>query len=129
MPFTTEGYITVSYPINESLAIDDYLYCTCTDVVLPELLNKNIGPPILWGIVTEINSNTNQIGFNLSELGSSGFPTVSCAGTWFLSFTKNPTVNKSSLKGYYNLVKFINDDNNNEIELFMVNSEVTRSSK
>ena len=65
MPFTTEGYITVSYPINESLAIDDYLYCTCTDVVLPELLNKNIGPPILWGIVTEINSNPNQIGFNL----------------------------------------------------------------
>jgi len=127
MVFTTEGHMSVDYNINESLAIDDLLWCTCTTPAGGENWNNNVGASINWGVVTEINLT--DIGFNHTAIGSPGFPISACAGNWFVSFTKNATINKSSIKGYYNLVNFVNDDNNHEAELFVVNSEVTPSSK
>ena len=127
MPYTTEGLMNVDYNINESLAINDLLWCTCTAPAGGENWNNNIGTSINWGVVTEIN--TTNIGFNFTAVNSTGFPTAPCPGTLFVSFTKNAAAQKSSIKGYYNLVNFVNDDNDHEAELFMVNSEVTPSSK
>lgn len=127
MPYTTEGFMNVDYNINESLAINDLLWCICTTPAGGENWNNSIGGSINWGVVTEINPT--NIGFNHTAISSTGFPTLACAGTWFVSFTKNAAAQKSSIKGYYSLVNFVNDDNDNEAELFMVNSEVTPSSK
>jgi hypothetical protein len=128
MAFTTEGHINyIDYNINESLAVNDLLWCTCTTPAGGENWNNSIGASINWGVVTKIKST--KIGFNHTAINSPGFPTSTCAGTWFVSFTKNAAAEKSSIKGYYNLVNFVNDDNWNEAELFMVNSEVTPSSK
>ena len=123
----TEAFMDISGSshLNTSLSVGDLLYCTC--------MNQNDGfwvntsSPILFGEVTDITSPT--IGFQVTGYGGVTPDNISCAGTKFISFAKNKAVNESSLKGYYNLVTFLNDDNNREAELFMVNSEVTPSSK
>jgi len=46
----------------------------------------------------------------------------------YISFVKDPTVNTSSLVGYYASVNFVNDSTD-KIELFAVGSEVSESSK
>tara|TARA_Y100001951_G_C11243715_1_gene242097 strand:+ start:332 stop:625 length:294 start_codon:yes stop_codon:yes gene_type:complete len=85
-------------------------------------------PPLLFGEVTEITDT--YIGFSYTSFGNGLPDLIPCSGgTRFLSFGKDKAVNETSLKGYYNSVAFLNDDNNNEAELFMVNSETTFSSK
>jgi len=51
------------------------------------------------------------------------------AGPIFLTFRKNCTVNGNSLKGYFALAKFINDDYSHANEMFSVSSGISVSSK
>lgn len=131
----TEAFMTVEYEINESLSPSDQLYCTCVNTT-PQTGNVNFaatGSPVLFGIVTGIRpgaGDNNIIDFHFTTVGNSVTPlNIPCTGNQFISFAKSASTNKASLKGYFNLVTFINDDNNNEAELFMVNSETTFSSK
>ena len=131
---STEASMTVQYEINESLSPGDQLYCTCVNTTF-QTGNTNIATAnssILFGIATRVRSigTNNIIDFHYTTIGTGVTPNnIPCAGTQFISFSKNASTNKASLKGYFNLVTFINDDNNNEAELFMVNSETAFSSK
>ena len=51
------------------------------------------------------------------------------ATTDFIFFSKDNTVNSSSVLGYYSEVKFENNSNEENSELFSVGFEVTESSK
>ena len=51
------------------------------------------------------------------------------ATTDFIFFSKDNTVNSSSVLGYYSEVKFENNSNEEKSELFSVGFEVTESSK
>tara|TARA_Y100000593_G_C4157636_1_gene260354 strand:+ start:199 stop:576 length:378 start_codon:yes stop_codon:yes gene_type:complete len=122
----TEAWIDYNYNLNSSLAVGDLLYCVCA--LLDDGFLIGNGEPILFAELTEIKDGV--IGFHHSGYGV-GLPTnIPCGGgTRFISFSKDKTVNETSLKGYYNLVTFLNDDNHREAEMFMVNSEVAVSSK
>ena len=131
MPLITEATMTITYDANESLSIDDKLYCSCM-YDNDGYIVSNASSPIYFGIVTSLNLDLipTVIGFHYSSIGNGTPLTMSCpAGKQFITFAKDSTVNKSSLKGHYNLVTFINDDNNHKAELFAVNSETTFSSK
>ena len=122
----TEATMQYDYNLNASLAVGDLLYCTCVALVDNTWVNTN--PPVLFGELTEINTDT--IGFSYTQYPAGTPNTIPCAGgTKFISFSKNKAINESSLKGYYNLVTFLNDDNSHEAELFVVNSETGFSSK
>ena len=123
---TEEATMSVSYNINTSLSEGDQLYCSC-QLSSDGFSISNANSPIFFGVVTSVNPGV--IGFHYTTVSGITPLDLSCAGTQFISFAKNSAINKSSLKGYYNLVTFINDDNNREAELFMVNSETTLSSK
>ena len=114
---------------NTSAAVGDLLYCTCMSVIDGTWVNN--GAPILFGAITEVGGDLAEgvIGFEFSLYGGVTPDNISCSGKNFISIAKNKAVNESSLKGYYNLVTFLNDDNTREAELFMVNSEVAPSSK
>ena len=47
----------------------------------------------------------------------------------FISFAKNKEVNTTDLVGYYAEVKFVNNDNSKNIEMFSVGSNISISSK
>ena len=51
------------------------------------------------------------------------------ATTDFIFFSKDNTINSSSVLGYYSEVKFENNSNEEKSELFSVGFEVTESSK
>tara|TARA_R100001463_G_C3501116_1_gene219051 strand:+ start:700 stop:1035 length:336 start_codon:yes stop_codon:yes gene_type:complete len=99
--------------LNASLQIGDLAYTS--NITAANVLEQ---PPVYIGKIVDINSS------GVSVYGPAG---VAEAGQ-FLSFSKDNTVNESSLKGYYASVTFKNDSNK-YAELFAVGSEVAPSSK
>lgn len=74
--------------------------------------------PILIGEITNIEDKKIVIANNVSS------PAIND----FIMFSKNTSVNNSSLLGYYAEVKLTNT-RTDKIELFSIGSEVTQSSK
>ena len=125
---TAEAFIDYDYTLNTSLQVGDLLYCAC--ISSNDGFKVNTANPVLFGRLVEIGINPNRLYFSYSGFGV--LPdTIPCPpkDTRFLMFSKDKAVNEASLKGYYNLVTFINDDKEREAELFVVNSETGFSSK
>ena len=117
---------------NNSIQVGDQLFYTCVET--NDGMRVGVGQPVLFGEVT-VRSRRNpydyyEIGFKHKGTYA-GTPAIHeiCPNGVFISFQKNKAIEEASLKGYYNLVTFINDDNTNEAELFVVNSEASFSSK
>jgi|TARA_R100001443_G_scaffold61663_1_gene71742 hypothetical protein len=131
MALNTEASIgNLNFDINFSLQIGDLLYCNP--------ISSSIGgfstyvTTKLIGEVTEINTEESYIGFNFSSIGLTSAQINSVfnlSAQSFITFKKNLSVNSSSLKGYYALCEFVNNDYNNRNELFSVGSQVSISSK
>ena len=104
--------------IAPSVQVGDYLYYQAIDNSLALKTDNN---PILAGVIVEITSKDVIIqlatGVNSSDISG------------FIMFLKDKRINNSSLKGYYAEVTLINNDINNQSELFALNSEFTVSSK
>ena len=104
--------------IAPSVQVGDYLYYQAIDNSLALNTANN---PILAGVIVEITSEDVIIklenGVNSSDISG------------FIMFLKDKRINNSSLKGYYAEVTLINNDINNQSELFALNSEFTVSSK
>lgn len=104
--------------IAPSVQVGDYLYYQAIDNSLALNTANN---PILAGVIVEITSKDVIIqlatGVNSSDISG------------FIMFLKDKRINNSSLKGYYAEVTLINNDINNQSELFALNSEFTVSSK
>ena len=115
--------------INTSVSVGDLLYCTCMSQIDDTWVNNS--QPILFGVVTDVGGSVGDgnIGFEYTPYGVGTPDTIACVGNRYIAAAKDKAVNESSLKGYYNLVSFLNDDNSGEAELFVVNSEVAPSSK
>ena len=99
--------------VNFSLQVGDIAFVS--DVLAGDVL---VDPPIYAGIITGINS---------SSVVVDGPDNVILPGQFF-SFSKNNTINESSLKGYYANITFQNYTNK-YAELFSIGSEVVPSSK
>ena len=99
--------------LNASLQIGDLAYVS--SITAANVLEQ---PPVYVGKVVDINSS------GISIYGPAG---AAEAGQ-FVSFSKDNTINESSLKGYYASVTFKNDSNK-YAELFAIGSEVVPSSK
>lgn len=135
----TESALSVTQALNVSLQVGDLVYCNCISPIISNnpgyaISNNN---PVVLGEVTELTvddaiSNWTWIGVQYSNYFtgiSIQSPIPGCpVSELFLTFAKNNAVNKSSLKGYFNLVNFQNNSKT-KAELFSVNSEVTLSSK
>ena len=104
--------------IAPSVQVGDYIYYQAIDNSLALNTANN---PILAGVIVEITSEDVIIklenGVNSSDISG------------FIMFLKDKRINNSSLKGYYAEVTLINNDINNQSELFALNSEFTVSSK
>ena len=135
MPLTEAKISNINFEINSSAQVGDILYLGFGRITTGGFIvfqNR-----IVLGEITEIYTNSNKgfIGFNYTSVGltNTEFIAYSLGGNqgsgYFLSFKKHSAVNSNSLKGYYALGKFINDDYNNENELFAINSQVAFSSK
>ena len=135
MPITEARINNIGFEINSSAQVGDILYLGFGRIStggFTVFQNR-----IALGEITEIYTNTNKgsIGFNYTSVGLTATEIVaySLGGNqpfdYFLSFKKHSAVNSNSLKGYYALGKFINDDFNNENELYAVNSQIAFSSK
>ena len=83
----------------------------------------------LIGQVTEINENSIGFNFTSQNLTVAQLNSIFNATNNFITFKKNLAINSSSLKGYYALCNFVNDDFANKNELFAVGSEISVSSK
>lgn len=107
--------------IAPSVQVGDYVYYQAIDNSLALSTANN---PILAGVIVEIDKGTGkdviiklENGVNSSDING------------FIMFLKDKRINNSSLKGYYAEVTLINNDINNQSELFALNSEFTVSSK
>tara|TARA_R100000322_G_scaffold86854_1_gene54032 strand:- start:186 stop:575 length:390 start_codon:yes stop_codon:yes gene_type:complete len=129
MALTTEAVINnLNFNINFSLQIGDLLYCN--PISAPSGGFSIYNTTKLIGEVTKINSNS--IGFNFTSQGLNANQVNSIfqlSTQSFITFKKNLSANSSSLKGYYALCEFKNNDYTNKNELFAVGSEVSISSK
>lgn len=97
---------------NPSLQVGDKAYYTTPNT------NGFSTTPILIGEITNIQGNKIQI---LNQISS---PLTND----FIMFSKNTSVNNSSLLGYYAEVKLTNS-RTDKIELFSIGAEVAESSK
>ena len=135
----TESALSVTQALNVSLQVGDLVYCNC---ISPTVSNNpgyaiSNSDPVVLGEVTELTVDDailSRTWIGLQYLNyftgiSIQSPIPGCPVTeLFLTFAKNNAVNKSSLKGYFNLVNFQNNSKT-KAELFSVNSEVALSSK
>ena len=104
---------------NFSMQVGDIAYAS--DIT--SLSTGIASEPVFLGEITEINNSGIKVDLSGTYSGNS----ADLIGK-FLSFSKDITVNKSSLKGYYADVTLTNSSNN-YAELFSINSEVVPSSK
>jgi len=135
----TQSALSVTQALNVSLQVGDLVYCNCISPIVsnnPGYAISNSDPVIL-GEVTELTVDDTILSrtwIGVQHLNyftgiSIQSPIPGCPVTeLFLTFAKNNAVNKSSLKGYFNLVNFQNNSKT-KAELFSVNSEVALSSK
>jgi hypothetical protein len=114
----TLNIISTVQNISPSVQVGDYVYYQAIDNSLALNTANN---PILAGVIVEITSKDIiiQLATGVSSSDINGF----------IMFLKDKRINNSSLKGYYAEVTLINNDINNQSELFALNSEFTVSSK
>lgn len=114
--------------INISAQIGDIAYYTPTEDSSNFKVNSSSSTRI--GKIKNISYNSTtgeyKIIINTTVQIASSPPN---ATTDFIFFSKDNTVNSSSVLGYYSEVKFENNSNEEKSELFSVGFEVTESSK
>ena len=128
MPLITY-ILTFNEPINVSVQVGDMVYYLNTTSVGAGFDTATTGDVTQFGKIQQI---TNQYGnivdpptpITIQVTSSLPAPTSSD----FIMFSKDKTVNTSSLIGYYAKVNFVNNSTE-KVELFSVGSEIFESSK
>ena len=82
--------------------------------------NAQLDPQVPLGVVVSVEDY--EIKIELADVNTGPY------NGDFIFFSKNKTINTSSLLGYYANVKFENNSTN-KVELFSIGSEVSESSK
>ena len=107
--------ITFETPLNTSIQVGDIAHFSAvTNSIV-------IQPSEEAGIIVEVNKTDQSIVIERTSNVSIGIGN-------FISFSKNISVNESSLKGYYANVIFENSSHTRS-ELFAISSEIAISSK
>ena len=106
--------------INDSLSVGDVLYYTSSSNLVG--FNTTVDPTSIIKIGT-----CKTIGENFIVVDHSSVVNMPSAGD-FLFFSKDNSVNLSSIIGYYAEAKFVNDSIV-QAELFSVNAGIEQSSK
>mgnify|MGYP003638893793 CR=1 FL=1 len=101
--------IGFSNKVNASMQVGDIVYS-----------NAQLDPQVPLGVVVSVEDY--EIKIELADVNTGPY------NGDFIFFSKNKTINTSSLLGYYANVKFENNSTN-KVELFSIGSEVSESSK
>ena len=112
--------VNLNGKLNASLQIGDLVFVSYR---ISTAFNA-IGKPLFAGVVEQINSS----GIIVKGQSDTFTEPVDFHTEQFLSFSKDITVNESSLKGYYADVTFKNTSST-AAELFAVSTDVVPSSK
>jgi len=126
--------LTFEFELNHSLQTGDNVYWTSTSSLGGFDQQANISNQQHLGVVRNIVS-PNNLGQHdvivFSEYDVSGVPIPTIypppPGA-YISFSKSRNVNNNELLGYYNLLRFENDDNR-DAKLWAVGTEITENSK
>tara|TARA_R100000234_G_scaffold79015_1_gene49370 strand:- start:362 stop:751 length:390 start_codon:yes stop_codon:yes gene_type:complete len=119
--------------MNISAQVGDILHYSHSGLNVGGFDSTALGNTVVIGPIVNIIDNTlsGGVGWTVTVNHINGDPPLSLpppAAGDYISFSKDKTVNTSSLVGYYANVKFVNDSNN-KVELFSVGSEISESSK
>ena len=123
MPIT----IGFNYAINESVSIGDTAYYINTTTLGAPTAYGAQGDIIEIGEITGINRDNTDPTANTITCNI-GATTTRPSNDSFILFSKDNRTNMSSLAGYFAEVKMENNSNQ-QIELFSVGSEIVESSK
>jgi len=114
--------ITLTFnTVNASAQVGDIVYYTTGGSNVGGFNNASLANTVKLGPIVSITPTTINVEHDPAVVPAPGIGA-------FISFVKDPTVNTSSLVGYYASVNFVNDSTN-KIELFSVGSEISESSK
>ena len=113
--------------INISAQIGDIAYYTPTED--SSNFKVNSSSSIRIGKIKNISYDNATEEYELVVDASGLQGSAPNATTDFIFFSKDNTINSSSVLGYYSEVKFENNSNEENSELFSVGFEVTESSK
>jgi hypothetical protein len=127
---STIGVINnINYEMNYSLQVGDVLHLSYINTITGGF--SVYGTVEVLGQVTQIFDN--YIVFDYATVGNTQAWLESAINasnpSYFISFRKEAAVNRNSLKGYFALGQFMNNDFLNKNELFVVNSQIAPSSK
>lgn len=111
-----------SRDMNTSLQVGDDIYFVQTSIVVNNSFLEDNNNLKYLGVCTAINKTLITV---LTALSSSQWPDVDD----YIMFQKNKSANSNGLKGYYADCIFSNNEMNEKIELFSINTQVQESSK
>ena len=124
MPIAT---LTFPNPLNSSLQIGDIVYYSTPGQAPNSSFNTSVTSGMTkLGVVFSMSIDPVQVGVYYTDLANGGVNPP--ASNDYIMFEKDKQVNSSSLIGYYENVKLVNDSKG-DVKLFSLGSEVSESSK
>lgn len=124
MPIITLNF---NHTVNPSPQVGDEAWFIPTGDILPNgNFETSSSNPQSLGSITNISQVNNTTSIAVSN--PNNVPLATAQNGFFL-YSQSQQTNISSIKGYYAELNMINDDANNDVELFRVGIEVSESSK
>jgi hypothetical protein len=124
MPTITLNF---NHTVNPSPQVGDSAWFIPAGSILPSGgFNTSSSTPQSLGSITNINQTLSTTSIAVSN--PNNVPLADAQNGFFL-YSQSQQNNISSIKGYYAELNMINDDANNDVELFRVGVEVSESSK
>ena len=113
--------------VNVSLQVGDMIYFTNTESSSVFEINQGNIQELSTVDSISISNNTTTITclVDLDIISEENLPNENS----FIFFSKDNSVNTSSVLGYYGLARFKNEDNQNKSEIYAAACEVSTSSK
>ena len=124
MPTITLNF---NHTVNPSpQAGDEAWFIPTADILLNGNFETASSTPQSLGSITNISQTNNTTSIAVSN--PNNVP-LAVAQNGFFLYSQSQQTNVSSIKGYYAELNMVNDDVNNDVELFRVGVEVSESSK
>ena len=124
MPIITLNF---NHTVNPSPQIGNDAWFIDASNILPNGgFDTAASTPVSLGSITNISQTLNTTSIAVSN--PDNIPLADAQNGFFL-YSQSQQTNVSSIKGYYAELNMVNDDVNNDVELFRVGVEVSESSK
>ena len=124
MPIITLNF---NHTVNPSPQIgNDAWFIDASNILPTGGFDTASSTPVSLGSISNISQTLNTTSIAVSN--NDNIPLADAQNGFFL-YSQSQQTNVSSIKGYYAELNMVNDDVNNDVELFRVGVEVSESSK